>query len=81
MRGKISAGVVAPEAETKRWRKAALPWMLIAILSGCVIELHPLLAGTLAAPAQFAVLHICSRFWVLATFGLRASYSLISPHL
>jgi O-antigen/teichoic acid export membrane protein len=70
-----------PKREPRRWRKAALPWMTIAILSDYFIELHLLLAGFLVAPAQVAVLHICFRLRVLAAFGLRALYALILPDL
>lgn len=69
------------KADRRRWRKAALPWMLIAILSDYFIELHLLLAGALSAPAEVAVLHICFRLRVLAAYGMRALYALILPDL
>ena len=81
LRGSSSAGATTPKAESRRWLKAALPWILIAILSDYFIALHLLLAGALAVPAQVAVLHICFRLRVLAAFGLRALYALILPDL
>ena len=78
----VLAGVrKAPAPEAKRWREAAWPWMAISALSDYFIELHLLLAGMLAAPAQIAVLHVCFRLRMLAAFGLRALYALILPDI
>jgi O-antigen/teichoic acid export membrane protein len=55
--------------------------MAISALSDYFIELHLLLAGALAAPAQIAVLHVCFRLRMLAAFGLRALYALILPDI
>ncbi len=81
MRGVLQRDRAAPLRETRRWRQAAWPWMAISALSDYFIELHLLLAGTLAAPAQIAVLHVCFRLRMLAAFGLRALYALILPDI
>ncbi len=81
MRGVLRRDSAAPLRETRRWRQAAWPWMAISALSDYFIELHLLLAGALAAPAQIAVLHVCFRLRMLAAFGLRALYALILPDI
>lgn len=66
-------------AERTTWHKTALPWITIVLLADYLIELHLLLAGSLLAPAALGVLHVCFRLRMLASFGMRALYSVFMP--
>ena len=69
------------EYDRTRWRETAYPWIVISLLWDFVIELHLMLAGFLAAPAQVAVLHVCFRCRALAGFGMRSIYALLLPEI
>ena len=70
-------------AESKRqgWWKKAYPWIITTLVWDFFIELHIILAGLIAAPAQVAVLHIAFRFRMLAGFGMRTLYALHLPDI
>ncbi len=66
-------------SDAKRWRKKAAPWIAIILLSDYVVELHLLAAGLIVGPAEVAILHVCFRLRMLASFGMRALYSFVMP--
>ncbi len=67
--------------DARRWRRRATPWMAIVLLADYLVELHLLLAGLLLMPAQLAVLHVAFRMRMLASFGMRALYSVVLPDI
>ena len=69
----------ADTEDAGRWRKKAAPWIVIILLSDYVVELHLLAAGLIAGPAEVAILHVCFRLRMLASFGMRALYSFVMP--
>lgn len=69
------------EFDRTRWRATAYPWIVISLLWDFVIELHLMMAGLLAAPAQVAILHVCFRCRALAGYGMRTIYALLLPEI
>ena len=63
------------------WIQTAYPWMITSLVWDFFIELHIVLAGWIAAPAEVAVLHVAFRFRMLAGFGMRTLYSLFLPDI
>ncbi len=61
------------------WCKTAYPWIVTTLVWDFFIELHIILAGWIAAPAEVAVLHVAFRFRMLAGFGMRSLYALFLP--
>lgn len=70
---------VKPTYETSRWRKATLPWLVIALLSEFFNDIDLLLVSSLSSTADIAILNACFRLRVLFGFGLRTVYNLILP--
>lgn len=64
-----------------QWRQAAYPWILTTIIWDFFVELHILMAGFLATPAEVAILHIAFRFRMLASFGMRSVYMVFMPKI
>ncbi len=80
-RKKLYPDVPADERDSATWTRKATPWIAIILLADYLIELHLLLAGWLLAPAMVGVLHICFRLRMLASFGMRALYSVVLPEV
>lgn len=68
-------------ADETRWRRAARPWIAIILLSDNIVELHLLMAGVIMVPAEVAILHICFRLRMLASFAMRSLYTLLLPDI
>ncbi|MEM7214181.1 MAG: hypothetical protein AAF423_01465 [Pseudomonadota bacterium] len=79
IRGSFSA--IEETSDTKRWRRAALPWTGISLLWDFMIDLMLLLASLLAGSVEIAILHICFRYRVLAGFGMRTIHTLLMPDI
>ncbi len=73
------ARTVTAEARPGGWLRTAYPWIITTLVWDFFIELHIILAGWIAAPAEVAVLHVAFRFRMLAGFGMRALYALFLP--
>ncbi len=80
-RRKLYPDVPADEQDGSTWTRKATPWIAIILLADYLVELHLLLAGWLLAPAIVGVLHICFRLRMLASFGMRALYSVVLPDI
>ncbi|MBL4758523.1 MAG: lipopolysaccharide biosynthesis protein [Rhizobiales bacterium] len=82
VRSKLKFRSADPDyGDARRWRGRATPWIAITLLADYLIELHLLLAGLLLMPAQLAVLHVAFRMRMLASFGMRALYSVVLPDI
>lgn len=68
-------------ADNKTWRKTARPWLFIILLTDCIADVHLLMAGLIMMPAEIAILHICFRLRMLASFGMRAIYAYVLPDI
>ncbi len=67
--------------EIKQWKETAYPWVITSLVMDLFIELHIVIAGFIASPANLAILHIVFRFRMLAGFGVRSLYMLYLPKI
>ncbi|MTI16268.1 hypothetical protein E1162_03325 [Rhodobacteraceae bacterium RKSG542] len=72
---------ITAKSDSSRWIKMGPPWIVTSIVWDFFIELHIILAGIIALPAQIAGLHIAFRLRMIAGFGMRTLYSLLLPEI
>lgn len=65
----------------RRWWHFALPWVFIALASDFFFDVDLLLLTPLLEHEAIAVFGVCTRIFVLASFGVMAVYSISVPGL
>jgi O-antigen/teichoic acid export membrane protein len=70
-----------PEKSLIEWCKTTYPWIVTTLVWDFFIELHIVLSGWMAAPAEVAVLHVAFRLRMIAGYGMRALYALFLPDI
>jgi len=69
------------ETDTRRWNRAAHPWLATSLLWDYSVDLLLVLASLLLGAVEIAILHICFRYRVLAGFGMRTINTLAMPEI
>jgi O-antigen/teichoic acid export membrane protein len=66
-------------AETRRWWRFALPWVVIALASDFFFDLDLILLSGLMSREELAIFGVCTRIFSLASFGVAAVYAVTLP--
>jgi O-antigen/teichoic acid export membrane protein len=66
-------------AETRRWWRFALPWVVIALASDFFFDLDLILLSGLMSREDLAIFGVCTRIFSLASFGVAAVYAVTLP--
>ncbi|WP_029040929.1 lipopolysaccharide biosynthesis protein [Cucumibacter marinus] len=64
-----------------RWWRFAAPWVIIAAATDFLFDFDLILISNLMTHEELAVFGVCVRFFVLASFGIGAVYSVFLPDL
>lgn len=67
--------------ELRRWWYFAVPWVVIALASDFFFDIDLLLLSSLMSHEDIAIFGVCTRIFVLASFGVMAIYSISVPGL
>jgi O-antigen/teichoic acid export membrane protein len=68
-------------AETRRWWRFALPWVVIALATDFFFDLDLLVLSKLLPIDQLAVFGICTRIFSLVSFGVVIIYAVTMPDM
>lgn len=74
---------VAPPrpAESARWWRFALPWVLISIATDFFFDIDLLLLSHSLSHEDLAIFGVCTRIFSLASFGVAAVYAVTLPDM
>ena len=68
-------------AETRRWWRFALPWVVIALATDYFFDLDLLLLAGLLSREELAIFGVCTRVFALVAFGVAAVYAVTLPDM
>lgn len=67
--------------EIQKWRRFALPWLLIALVTEFILDLDILLLGSLLSADELAVFGVCLRLFAIFGFAVNAIYIIVLPEM
>lgn len=79
--GQLPRASTTATNEVNRWWHFALPWVAISLASDFFFDLDLLFLTPLMSHEAIAVFGVCTRIFVLASFGVMAVYSISVPGL
>jgi O-antigen/teichoic acid export membrane protein len=79
--GALPASATPIPAETRRWWRFALPWVVIALATDFFFDLDLLVLSKLLPIDQLAVFGICTRIFSLVSFGVASIYAVTMPDM
>jgi O-antigen/teichoic acid export membrane protein len=68
-------------ADTRRWWRFALPWVVIALATDFFFDLDLMLLSKLMPIDDIAVFGVCARMFSLVAFGVSAVYAVMMPDM
>jgi len=72
----------APQpAETRRWWRFALPWVIISLATDFFFDIDLLLLSHQLSREDLAIFGVCTRIFSLASFGVAAVYAVTMPDM
>ncbi|MGJ8528403.1 lipopolysaccharide biosynthesis protein [Maritalea sp.] len=69
------------EPQFKRWFYFALPWIIITLSTDFFFDADLLMLTAFLPKDQIAVFGVCTRIFVLASFGISAVYAVTMPNI
>lgn len=69
----------APAPNMRRWFYFALPWVIITLSTDFFFDADLLVLTTLLEKEQIAIFGVCTRIFVLASYGITAVYAVTMP--
>lgn len=77
----VPTTVPVPSGEWRRWWHFAPPWLIISLATDFFFDIDLLLLTGLLGNEQIAVFGVAARIYLLASFGLTATYAVLVPGL
>jgi O-antigen/teichoic acid export membrane protein len=68
-------------AETARWWRFALPWVLISLATDFFFDIDLLLLSHALSREELAIFGVCTRLFSLISFGVAAVYAVTMPDM
>ena len=78
---KIPLGESAQTAETRRWWRFALPWVVISLATDFFFDIDLLLLSQQLGREELAIFGVCTRIFSLVSFGVAAVYAVTMPDM
>lgn len=78
---KIPLGEEDIPAETRRWWRFALPWVVISLATDFFFDIDLLLLSHLLGREELAIFGVCTRIFSLVSFGVAAVYAVTMPDM
>lgn len=78
---KIPAGEQGAPAESRRWWRFALPWVVISLATDFFFDIDLLLLSHLMGRDELAIFGVCTRIFSLVSFGVAAVYAVTMPDM
>eukprot|EP00439_Symbiodinium_sp_Y106_P089527 s1_g2063.t1 len=72
---------IGSSAETKIWRRAAMPMIFVTLLTAFLADIDVLLLSVLLSPEDVGVFSVCLRIMLLIEFGLQTVFQMTTPDL
>ncbi|MCZ4271071.1 lipopolysaccharide biosynthesis protein [Maritalea porphyrae] len=69
----------APAPDWRRWLYFSLPWIIITLSTDFFFDADLLILANLLSKEQIAVFGVCTRIFVLASYGITAVYAVTMP--
>lgn len=77
----ISDTLPQRQAETGRWWRFALPWVIIALATDFFFDLDLLILSAYLTREDLAIFGVCARIFALISFGVAAVYAVTVPDI
>jgi O-antigen/teichoic acid export membrane protein len=78
---RIAGDVPAAPAESRRWWRFALPWVMIAFATDFFFDIDLLLLTHQLSKEELAIFGVCARIFSLVSFGVAAVYAVTLPDM
>jgi O-antigen/teichoic acid export membrane protein len=78
---RIAGDVPAAPAESGRWWRFALPWVMIAFATDFFFDIDLLLLTHQLSKEELAIFGVCARIFSLVSFGVAAVYAVTLPDM
>lgn len=78
---KIPEGEDDMPAESRRWWRFALPWVVISLSTDFFFDIDLLLLSHLLEREELAIFGVCTRIFSLVSFGVAAVYAVTMPDM
>lgn len=69
----------APAPDWRRWLYFALPWIIITLSTDFFFDADLLVLANFLSKEQIAVFGVCTRIFILASYGITAVYAVTMP--
>lgn len=81
VRAEIPTDIPARPAESRRWWRFALPWVVIVLATDFFFDLDLLMLAGLLSKEELAIFGVCTRIFALVAFGVTAVYAVTLPDM
>lgn len=78
---KLPTDMPFPEKEPRRWWHFAMPWFALSLFSDFFFDIDLLLLANVLDHEQIAIFGVCTRIFVLTSFGISAVYAVSVPDI
>lgn len=68
-------------ADSRRWWRFALPWVIISLATDFFFDIDLLLLSHLLSREELAIFGVCTRIFSLVSFGVAAVYAVTMPDM
>ena len=77
----VPTAVPARRGEARRWRRFAMPWVVITLATDFFFDLDLLILSNFLSRGDLAIFGVCTRVFSLMSFGVSVVYSVTLPDM